>query len=253
MTNSKNKPWVLITGANGGIGQALVKEFIDEGYQVIATDINEEKNDKSNNFTYIQLDLVEFVVDEEYADIFVTKVSKVTNGLGITALINNAAIQILAPTEKLNRKQWQTSLTVNLSAPFFMIQSFLNELTGNDGAVVNISSIHATQTKKEFVAYATSKAGLSSMTRNLAIDLGDRIRINAIEPAAISTSMLMAGFDGKNEKLEELEAYHPLKRIGNPKNVAELVVFLCSKKSNFVHGACISISGGIKNCLSDPR
>jgi NAD(P)-dependent dehydrogenase (short-subunit alcohol dehydrogenase family) len=247
-----SRPWALVTGANGGIGQALVSEFVNEGYQVIATDIVELSTDHSDHVISVQLDLVQFVVDESYAKKFANRVRDITNSIGITALINNAAVQILSPTEQLTRAQWQASFNVNLSAPFFMVQAFLTDLTKNNGAVVNISSIHATQTKKEFVAYATTKAALSSMTRNLAIDLGNKIRINAIEPAAVSTKMLKAGFEGKDDLFKQLENFHPLDRIAKPEEVAELALFLCSEKSKFVHGACISSSGGIQGCLSDP-
>lgn len=246
------KPWVIITGANGGIGKALVTEFIENGYQVIATDISERVEIELEKVAFLQIDLQKFVCNEEYAKDFADKVIEITGGIGITALINNAAIQILGNCEYLSRSQWQQSFDVNLSAPFFMVQTFLPDLTKNSGSVVNISSIHATQTKKDFVAYATTKAGLSSLTRNLALDLGNKVRINAIEPAAVGTEMLRAGFDGKEESFKKLEQFHPMERIASPQEVAELAVFLCSQKANFVHGACISASGGIHGCLSDP-
>lgn len=249
---TKNKPWALVTGANGGIGRALVDEFINDGYRVIATDLIDIGQPKSKNVVNIQLDLERFVLEETYAKDFVINVDRITEKKGIKALINNAAVQILATTMNLTRRNWQSSLNVNLSAPFFMVQAFLPALEINQGAVVNISSIHATQTKKEFVAYATTKAGLSSLTRNLAIDLGNKVRVNAIEPAAVSTEMLKAGFVGKEDKYKQLEAFHPLERIATPKEVAELAVFLCSNKSTFVHGSCISAAGGISGCLHDP-
>lgn len=247
-----SKPWALITGANGGIGQALVSEFVNEGYQVIATDIVELSTDHSDHVISVLLDLEQFVVDESYAKNFANRVRDITNSIGITALINNAAVQILSPTEQLTRAQWQASFNVNLSAPFFMVQAFLSELEKNKGAVVNISSIHATQTKKEFVAYATTKAALSSMTRNMVLDVGDKVRINAIEPAAIATEMLKAGFLGKEDKYRELQSFHPAGRVGTPCEVAKLALFLCSDDAGFVQGACISASGGIQGCLSDP-
>lgn len=252
---NKGKPWALVTGANGGIGQALVKELVDNGYQVIATDIVNFENInriESSKIVNIQLDLNRFVVDENYANNFSSKVDRFTHGHGIRVLINNAAIQILAPTEKLTRSDWSASLNVNLSAPFFMVQTFLSDLEKNRGAIVNISSIHATQTKKEFVAYATSKAALSSLTRILAVDLGSKVRVNAIEPAAVNTEMLREGFIGKDHDFKLLENFHPLGRISEPREIAELAVFLCSDKAKFVHGACVSASGGIQGCLSDP-
>lgn len=246
------KPWVLVTGANGGIGKALVTEFIDSGYQVIATDISDWIEIDLEQVVFLQIDLQQFVASESYAKAFADKVSEITNSIGISALINNAAIQILGDCANINRTQWQNSFDVNLSAPFFMVQTFLAELTKNSGSIVNVSSIHATQTKKDFVAYATTKAGLSALTRNLAVDLGNKVRINAIEPAAVSTDMLRAGFDGREENFKMLEQFHPMERIASPQEVAELAVFLCSGKASFVHGACISASGGIQGCLSDP-
>jgi NAD(P)-dependent dehydrogenase (short-subunit alcohol dehydrogenase family) len=249
---NRSRPWALITGANGGIGKALVTEFVQNGYNVIATDISETIDIDNESMVFIQLDLQKFVLDEAYAQFFSKKIEKVTNNIGLSALVNNAAVQILNNVEKLSRTQWQTSFDVNLSAPFFMVQTFLAGLTKNKGSIVNISSIHATQTKKEFCAYATTKAGLSSLTRNLALDLGNKVRVNAIEPAAVATEMLKSGFEGKDEQYKQLEAFHPLARIATPKEVAELAVFLCSSKARFVHGACISASGGIQGCLSDP-
>lgn len=246
------KPWVIITGANGGIGKALVTEFLENGYQVIATDISDRVEIPLEQVAFLQIDLQQFVASEAYAAAFAERVSEITQGAGISALVNNAAIQILGNCQHLSRAQWQNSFDVNLAAPFFMVQTFLPDLTKNTGSIVNISSIHATQTKKDFVAYATTKAGLSSLTRNMALDLGNKVRINAIEPAAVGTDMLKAGFDGKEESFKQLEQFHPMERIASPQEVAELAFFLCSKKANFVHGACISASGGIHGCLSDP-
>lgn len=247
----KTKKWALITGALGGIGKALVKEFINEGYNVLATDIK-ICNENSDNICFLQLDLEKFVLDETYAAEFYKKVNVVTNGVGISSLINNAAVQILADTRFISRQQWSTSINVNLSAPFFLSQLFIDDLERNSGAIVNISSIHATQTKKQYVAYATTKAALSSMTRNMVLDIGNRVRINAIEPAAIATDMLKAGFCGKEELYKRLEMFHPLGRVGTPNEVAKLAFFLSSDNAGFVQGACISASGGIQGCLSDP-
>ena len=249
----KKKKWALVTGGAGGIGQTLVQEFLDTGYSVITADIAFNCIlTNSDASVSLPIDLKQVANSEEYTNEFVQKIQEITNGHGIDCLINNAAVQILAPCTKLTRNNWQTTLDINLSAPFFLSQAFAPSLIKNKGAIVNISSIHATQTKKEFTAYATSKAALSALTRNMVLDLGTQIRINAIEPAAIATEMLKAGFIGKPGQYAKLESFHPVNRIGQPKEVAELAVFLCSDKANFVQGACISASGGISNSLSDP-
>lgn len=249
-----NMKWVLITGALGGIGQALVQEFSDAGYNVIATDIKEncEIFKEFSNVYFQQLDLEKIALSESFGNEFYKRVNSITENQGIAALVNNAAVQILSPAKNISRAQWNTSFNVNLTAPFFLSQLFLYDLVKHRGSIVNISSIHATQTKKEFVAYATTKAALSSMTRNMVLDLGNEIRINAIEPAAIATDMLKAGFEGKEEKYRKLEEFHPIGRVGTPGEVAKLAVFLSSEEAGFVQGACISASGGISGCLSDP-
>ncbi|WP_417698676.1 SDR family NAD(P)-dependent oxidoreductase [Psychromonas sp.] len=253
MTDKKDQ-WALITGALGGIGKALVNEYVDAGYSVFALDVKTEGSECFNTeyVKFIQIDLEKVALDQTYSLEFYNKIKSISREHPIHCLVNNAAVQILAPSNELTREQWMTSLNVNLMAPFFLSQLFLSDLEKNFGSIVNISSIHSTQTKSNFVAYATTKAALSSLTRNMVLDLGSRIRINAIEPAAIATDMLKAGFVGKEGKYQELEAHHPIGRVGTPEEVAKLAVFLSSGEAGFVQGACISASGGIGGCLSDP-
>lgn len=85
------------------------------------------------------------------------------------------------------------------------------------------------------------------------MEVGAKIRINAIEPAAVGTQMLKEGFKGRPDKLDLLHTYHPVGRIAEPAEVAELALFLCSEKARFIHGECISISGGIDRRLYDPE
>jgi NAD(P)-dependent dehydrogenase (short-subunit alcohol dehydrogenase family) len=243
--------FAVITGASGGIGRALVSAFHTAGYQVIATDISSRPADLSCDH-YIQADLALSVADKDYAEDCFTQIRNIIDGDGLKALINNAAVQILGGTEKLTRQDWRQTLDVNLLAPFLLTQALLPELEAAKGCVINISSIHARLTKENFVAYATSKAALSGMTRALAIDLGPRVRVNAIEPAAIETEMLKAGFAGKPELYRQLESCHPQQRIGQPEEVAQLALAIAEGSMNFLHGACIGLDGGISGRLFDP-
>lgn len=248
---SNSRPWALITGAEGGIGKALVNTFAEEHYQVIATDIKPIVH-SNKNVTPLQIDLEKVVLDESYANDLYRKITEITGNQGVSALINNAAIQILDDSMSITRRDWFNSFNVNVSAPLFLSQMVLNDLAKHSGSIVNISSIHAQQTKRNFVTYATTKGALSSLTRNMAVDLGGKVRVNAIEPAAVSTEMLKAGFEGKKSEYELLEAFHPIARIATPEEVAKLAVYLCSSNASFIHGACISATGGIHGCLSDP-
>ncbi len=245
-----SKSFALITGTCGGIGQALVKGFNNAGYSVIATDIKPLVGDLLCE-KFLVADLQKIAEDESYANEFFSKVRAIIAGDGIKVLVNNAAEQILGGVTQLSRSDWYKTLHTNLLAPFFLIQAFLPELTKAQGSIVNISSIHAKLTKKNFVAYATSKAALSSLTRNLAVDLGGKVRVNAIEPAAVATSMLEAGFDGKKDILQQLNNLHPMGRIARPEEVAEAALFLASNKIGFLHGTCLELGGGIFSLLHD--
>ncbi|ARM33829.1 SDR family oxidoreductase [Legionella longbeachae] len=246
-----NKPYVLITGANGGIGQALVLEFLEHGYKIIATDIGNCSVIDSPEIHYLSMDLNQFAIDSDYADNFIKIVQQIVDDKELKALINNAAVQILGSCEEITREQWQKTLNINLSAPFFLSQALLPLLEKAKGSIVNISSIHAQLTKKEFVAYATSKGALSSLTRNMAVDLGPKVRINAIEPAAVETGMLKAGFEGQEEKFKTLSMRHPIERIARPEEVAKLAFFLNSEHAQFITGETLSLSGAIHCRLND--
>ena len=192
------------------------------------------------------------VRDDAYAAAVFDRIRENVGAGGLHALVNNAAAQVLGGIDDLTRDDWVHTLDVNLLAPFVWTQSLLPSLEAAGGCVVNISSIHARLTKRGFVAYATSKAALSGMTRALAVDVGDRIRVNAIEPAAIETPMLAAGFKSRPEQLERLNAAHPSGRIGQPEEVAALALALCDRRIAFANGACLGLDGGIGGRLHDP-
>jgi NAD(P)-dependent dehydrogenase (short-subunit alcohol dehydrogenase family) len=241
----------VVTGAAGGIGQAIVQAFTEADYAVIATDLVPQPAGLACAL-YLQVDLARTVQDEAYAADVFARIHAQTGPDGLAALINNAAVQILGGVDSLKRADWQQTLQVNLLAPFIWAQALLPALEAAKGSVVNISSIHARLTKKNFVAYATSKAALSGMTRAMAVDLGGRVRVNAIEPAAIETAMLKAGFAAQPSRLETLEACHPVGRIGSAREVAMLAIYLCGSEAKFASGSCVALDGGIAGRLFDP-
>jgi NAD(P)-dependent dehydrogenase (short-subunit alcohol dehydrogenase family) len=245
------QPAVLITGASGGIGRELVRRFAGAGYSVIATDVA-GASESLGAACFVAADLQKTVEDETYAASTFAEIRSCLNGRPLRALINNAAVQICGPAAQLSRADWRRTLDVNLLAPFFWTQAFLTELEAAKGSVVSISSIHARLTKPKFAAYATSKAALSGMTRALAVELGSRIRINAIESAAIDTPMLRAGFEGDENGLRQLENFHPSHGIGTPMELAELALMLVKAESPFLNGAVVPLDGGIGSCLHDP-
>lgn len=244
-------PNAVITGAAGGIGRALVAAFTAAGYRVLATDRCARPTDLPCA-DYVQADLAATVNDDAAAAEVFAQVRGRLDGGGLQALVNNAALQVLGGIDTLTRADWRATLDVNLLAPFFWTQALLPELEAARGCVVNISSIHARLTKNDFVAYATSKAALSGLTRALSVDLRGRVRVHAIEPAAIATDMLKAGFEGQPEAYARLQDCHPAGRIGTPEEVAATALWLATSAPEFLQGACIGLDGGIGNCLLDP-
>ncbi len=241
----------LVTGAASGIGRAVVEIFVNHGYSVIGLDCAPLPTDYLGQY-YSQLDLQCLLDDISFKDKTLNSIKQHLNGDGLCVLVNNAAVQVLGGVDTLSLADWQRTLNINLLAPFVLTQSLLPELEYAQGCVINISSIHARLTKANFVAYATSKSALSGMTRAMAVDLGGRVRINAIEPAAIATDMLNAGFEGKSDRLTQLKNCHPQRRIGTPHEVALLALSMASGDLGFLHGSCVGLDGGISGRLFDP-
>lgn len=241
---------VVITGANGGIGSALCATFAAEGWYVVATDAQPAA--KSRCDAYVQIDLDRFAMDETLRTGKLNELKNSAGGNLIRALVNNAALQIVARVEDLAAEDLRATLNVNLVAPFLMIKGLLSDLEEAGGSVVNIASIHAQLTKPEFSAYATSKAGLVGLTRGLAVELGARVRVNAIAPAAIATEMLVASFAGRQEEFRRLQGMHPAGTIGRPEEVARAALFLCTENSGFLNGCILGVDGGIASRLHDP-
>lgn len=238
----------LVTGAAGGIGAALCTGFRRAGYFVVATDVFEPAFGDAN----IAMDLARLVDDPACRSKFLAAIRAALPGDELTVLVNNAALQIVSPVHELTPESFRSVLDVNVSAPYILSRAFLPELEAARGCIVNIASIHARLTKSGFSAYAASKAALVGLTQAMAVELGARIRVNAISPAAISTNMLKAGFDGQPAAYAALEAHHPAGRIGSPEEVASLAVFLASEEAGFINGANIGLDGAIAGRLHDP-
>jgi NAD(P)-dependent dehydrogenase (short-subunit alcohol dehydrogenase family) len=239
----------VITGSAGGIGQSLCLAFKDAGYKTIGLDL---KHDQGASDVCIAVDLNNICLSSEYRTGIIVKIKKQMTDDTVHVLINNAAVQILKPSGQLTLDDWQHTLNVNLLAPFLLTQALLTELEKTKGSVINIASVHAVATKPEFVCYATSKAALVGLTKSMAVDLGPKVRINAICPAAVATPMLLAGFEGRAKELEVLSGMHPVGRIGRPEEIAQLACFLASSQAGFITGATFYADGGICSRLHDP-
>lgn len=239
------KPIVAVTGASRGIGHEIVKAFHSSGWEVFTlsrTPFSTVCPWAEGIVKHIEVDLF-----DEHSILEGTKLLKQQLGArGLNALINNAGISPKSDTGgRLSAtgtpiKLFKDVQAVNLIAPLILCGQLLEQLRTARGSIVNVTSIAGSQIHPfAGAAYAVSKAGLSALTRELAHELGGTgVRVNAVSPGEISTSILSAG-------TEEIVAREvPMKRLGNPEEVAEVVTFLCSAKASYVTGAEIPINGG---------
>ena len=250
MNNNDHKFRAIVTGSSGRIGNAICKKLSHYGFKVMGMDKRNQEG-PSNLDSFLLVDLGSYVSNEDYAKNVLDAVEEWLADEKLTLLVNNAAIQIIENFENLERSSWSETLKINLEAPLFLSRDLIPHFEEGKGSIINISSVHARQTKAGFLSYSISKAGLSAATKSLAIELGKRIRVNAIEPAAILTPMLESGMS--KESLERLKLFHPQERIGTPEEIASLVLGITVGDFRFLHGACIDVSGGISNRLHDPE
>jgi NAD(P)-dependent dehydrogenase (short-subunit alcohol dehydrogenase family) len=247
---------VLISGAAGGIGAALVDHLSGQGWRVLATDhpavCPAPEAYAGNHARWLPADLSLLASGGASLEAFALQVVDLTRGAPLTAVVHNAALQRLGPFTDLTAADWQATLAINLLAPVAISRRLLGELITSRGSIVHISSIHSQLTKAQFTAYATSKAALTGLTRALSVEIGHQVRVNAIEPAAIRTPMLEAGFAENPEQLAQLEAFHPSGSIGSPLDVAKAVSYLIDPSHTFLNGCVLQLGGGIHNRLHDP-
>ena len=164
-------------------------------------------------------------------------------------LVNNAGVELDKSLEQLTMADWDLVLNVNLRGAFLLTQAVVPLFAEAGGAIVNISSIHATHAFPDSIPYACSKAGMVALTRNLALELSSRrIRVNCLCPGYIDTR-LWDGYLRKSPNPEALAeqttALHPLGRRGVPSDVSEAALFLASDSSAFITGTDLVVDGGL--------
>ena len=230
---------ILITGANRGIGLALVQAYLKRGDSVIGVCRNSSEALKRSG-----AEVIEQVDVSQQDDL--DKLHSQLGGRTIDVLINNAGISPKSPdngrldTINTSLDCWQQVFQVNFFAPMLLAKNLKETLAEGSGSIVNVTSIAGSRVH-EFAgsAYATSKAALSALTREMAADFGPYgIRVNAIAPGEIKTDIISP----ESEKL--IAPKIPLGRFGTPEEVAQTIYFLCSDMSHYLNGSEIHVNGG---------
>jgi len=238
---------LILTGASRGIGHATVKRFSSAGWRVITCSRHPFPEDcpwEMGPEDHIQVNLSDVADTERAVDEMKQRLAD--QGARLDALVNNAAISPKGEngarlgTIDTPAEDWQHVFQVNFFAPILLARGLLAELERAAGAVVNVTSIAGSRVHPfAGAAYATSKAALASLTREMAFDFGKRkIRVNAISPGEIDTSILSPG----TERIVEEKI--PMRRLGEPEEVAKAIYFLCTEQSSYVNGAELHINGG---------
>ena len=235
---------VVVTGGSSGIGYAAARQFKEAGAEVIITGRNDEtlKNGAKT------LGVTGIMADQADLRSIDNLVSQVKDRWGsIDVLFINAGIAAFGPVEQMSEEQFDTIMNVNFKGAFFTLQKFL-PLLYEGGSVINLSSINAYTGMPNTAAYAASKAALNSLTRTAAYELAPRkIRVNSVNPGPINTPIfgkLGMPAEAINKFSAAMQERIPLKRFGEPEDIANLVVFLASDEASFITGAEYNIDGG---------
>ena len=241
MINLKGKK-ILITGATGGIGGALVKKFISLEGSVLATGTNTDKLDNLKK-DFPDINILKFdISDHKKIEEFIENVSSQLTGLDV--LINNAGINMDNISLRMSEDEWKKVIDVNLGSTFLMCKYAIKKMLKNKyGRIVNITSIVGHTGNLGQANYAASKAGIIGMSKSLAIEYAKKnITINCVSPGFIKSKM--------TENIVEsvkavLTSRIPLAKLGTGEDVSNTVAFLSSDAASYITGETIHVNGGM--------
>ncbi|TIO74092.1 SDR family NAD(P)-dependent oxidoreductase [Mesorhizobium sp.] len=249
--NDTEKKTAVVTGAAGGIGQAISRQFVASGYRVIAADANQasltrleaELNRNGQTVWGKAGDLRNKVYCEELIDYSVQATGR------LDVLVNNAGIITRGNILETTDEDWERTFDINLRSIFYTCRKAIGHMKGRGGgAIVNIASCWGLYPGPGHAAYCTSKAAVAAFSKCLGRDhAGDGIRVNAMCPNEVNTPMLRPGFARRgfdpDSAVAELNKSVPLGRIAEPEDISDVVFFLCSDAARYIAGTTIEVNG----------
>ena len=242
MRNLENKN-IIVTGASGGIGGAIIKKLNEAGANILASGTRVDKLEElKKNFTNIKT----LTFDISQSDKVEEFVENATNELGgsLDGIINNAGITQDNLAIRMSLNEWQKVININLTSTFLMSKFAIKKMLKNkSGKIVNITSVVGHTGNLGQANYTASKAAIIAMSKSLAIEYAKKnININCISPGFIKTEMT----EKIDEKFKEvIISKIPSDRLGEPDDVANAVLFLSSDESNYINGETIHVNGGM--------
>jgi len=248
----KNKV-IIVTGATGGIGRAIAEQFARQGASLLVSGRDRVKGKElagvlktiNPNVVFVPADLGKAAENKRLVETAVDSFGR------IDILSLNAGILGLGSVTDLSLESWQQTLETNLSSLFYLCKYAIPELLKNEqGNIIINASIAAFKSFPNHPAYCATKAAAVALTKQMALDYGPKLRVNAICPGPVDTPLLWdsaTAFEQSGQAVEEARNATMLKRLGRPEDIAELVLFLASDKASWITGATYTIDGGILN------
>jgi 3-oxoacyl-[acyl-carrier protein] reductase len=241
--NNLEKKNIIVTGASGGIGNAIIKKLYESGANILASGTRIEKLEElKKNFENIKI----LKFDISQSDKIEEFIENATSELGgsLDGLVNNAGITQDNLAIRMNLEEWQKVININLTSTFLMSKFAIKKMLKNkSGKIVNITSVVGHTGNLGQANYTASKAGIVAMSKSLAIEYAKKnININCISPGFIKTAMT----DKIDEKFKEvIISKIPSARLGEPDDIANAVLFLSSDQSNYINGETLHVNGGM--------
>jgi NAD(P)-dependent dehydrogenase (short-subunit alcohol dehydrogenase family) len=242
----------IVTGGSSGIGREISLRFANEGADVVVADVRETprtggdptheliESDTDANATFVDCDVT------DSADLAAMADAAAELG-GADVLVNNAGIFRGEEFQEVTEEEFSQLIDINVKGPYFATQAVIDQLLQGGGNVINLSSVAGLEGSGDFISYCTSKGAVRLMTYSLADKYGpEGVRVNAIHPGIIDTSMVtedvpIIGGESEEAFLQTV----PLRRFGDPEEIADAALYLASEMSSYVNGESLVVDGGM--------
>lgn len=251
---------VIVTGAGSGIGRATAIRFAQEGANVVlvgrtAKTLEETAKDFPHDRTWIHTDnYLTVTCDISVQSQVQEMVKRVVEKFGkIDILVNNAGKATQGKITEMSAEDWKSAIDVNLNGTFYVCQAAIPHLIETKGNIINVSSLSGIGGDWNMAAYNAAKAGVTNLTRTLALDHGpDGVRVNAVNPSVTETDMTSAIQDNDSKTNKFLDRC-PLGRLATPKDIAAAITFLASDDASMITGANLPVDGGVSASNGQPH